>query len=45
MPQAPQPTHGGVTVLSTETAELVWMGGAIVPWDDAKVYVVSNTLH
>jgi branched-subunit amino acid aminotransferase/4-amino-4-deoxychorismate lyase len=45
LPQAPQPTRGSVTALSTETAQLVWMDGAIVPWDDAKVHVVSNTLH
>jgi branched-chain amino acid aminotransferase len=45
LPQAPQPTRGSAAALSTEAAELVWMDGAIVPWDDAKVHLVSNTLH
>ena len=45
LPQAPQATRGTEAALSIETAQLVWMDGAIVPWDDAKVHVVSNTLH
>ena len=28
-----------------ETAELIWTDGAIVRWDDAKVHLISNTLH
>src|SRR5215208_5098211 len=28
-----------------ETAELIWMNGEFVPWDDAKVHVLSHGLH
>jgi len=45
LPQAPQPTGGSAGALSAEVAQLVWMDGSIVAWDDAKVHLVSNTLH
>jgi branched-chain amino acid aminotransferase len=28
-----------------EKAELIWMNGEFVPWDDAKVHVLSHGLH
>ena len=28
-----------------EKAELIWMNGDFVPWDDAKVHVLSHGLH
>jgi branched-chain amino acid aminotransferase len=28
-----------------ETAELIWMNGEFVPWDEAKVHVLSHGLH
>ncbi len=28
-----------------ETAEFIWMDGALVPWDEAKVHVLAHTLH
>ena len=28
-----------------ETAELIWQNGEIVPWDDAKVHVLTHGLH
>lgn len=28
-----------------EKAEKIWTDGAIVAWDDAKVHLISNTLH
>jgi branched-chain amino acid aminotransferase len=28
-----------------EKADRIWMDGAIVNWDDAKVHLISNTLH
>jgi branched-chain amino acid aminotransferase len=27
------------------TAELIWMNGDFVPWEDAKVHVLTHTLH
>jgi branched-chain amino acid aminotransferase len=30
---------------SPEIAEQIWTDGAIVPWDDARVHLISNTLH
>ncbi len=28
-----------------ETADKIWMNGEIIPWDEATVHLVSNTLH
>lgn len=28
-----------------ETSEFIWMNGEVVPWDDAKVHVLSHALH
>ena len=28
-----------------EKAEWIWMNGEFVPWDDAKVHVLSHGLH
>lgn len=28
-----------------DKAEYIWMDGALVPWDEAKVHVLSHTLH
>lgn len=28
-----------------EKAEKIWINGEVVPWDDATVHLVSNTLH
>jgi branched-subunit amino acid aminotransferase/4-amino-4-deoxychorismate lyase len=28
-----------------EKAELIWMNGDFVPWDEAKVHVLSHGLH
>jgi branched-chain amino acid aminotransferase len=28
-----------------ETAELIWLNGKLVPWDEAKVHVLSHGLH
>ena len=28
-----------------ETAELIWQNGEFVPWEDAKVHVLSHALH
>jgi branched-chain amino acid aminotransferase len=28
-----------------ETAELIWQNGEFVPWDEAKVHVLSHALH
>lgn len=28
-----------------ETTEFIWMNGEFVPWDDAKIHVLSHTLH
>ena len=28
-----------------EKAELIWMNGEFVPWDEAKVNVLSHGLH
>jgi len=28
-----------------EKADKIWTDGAIVPWDEAKVHLISNTLH
>ena len=28
-----------------ETADHIWMDGKVVRWDDAKVHLISNTLH
>ena len=28
-----------------EKADKIWTDGEIVPWDDAKVHLISNTLH
>jgi branched-chain amino acid aminotransferase len=28
-----------------EKANYIWMDGALVPWDDAKVHVLTHTLH
>src|SRR4030095_15744750 len=28
-----------------EKAELIWMNGEFVPWDEAKVHVLSHGLH
>ena len=28
-----------------EKTELIWMNGDFVPWDDAKVHVLSHGLH
>jgi branched-chain amino acid aminotransferase len=28
-----------------EKSELIWMNGELVPWDDAKVHVLSHGLH
>jgi branched-chain amino acid aminotransferase len=39
------PADAGSKARATETAERVWMDGAIVRWDDAKVHLISNTLH
>jgi branched-chain amino acid aminotransferase len=30
---------------AAEVAERIWCDGAIVPWDHAKVHLISNTLH
>ena len=30
---------------ASESAEYVWMDGDIVPWAEAKVHLISNTLH
>ncbi len=26
-------------------SEFIWMNGELVPWDEAKVHVLSHTLH
>ncbi len=26
-------------------SDFIWMNGELVPWDDAKVHVLSHTLH
>ena len=26
-------------------AKFIWMDGKLVPWDDAKVHVLTHTLH
>jgi branched-chain amino acid aminotransferase len=28
-----------------QKADLIWMDGELVPWDDAKVHVLTHTLH
>jgi hypothetical protein len=28
-----------------EIADLIWTDGKVVPWDDARVHLISNTLH
>jgi branched-chain amino acid aminotransferase len=28
-----------------EKADSIWMDGAIVPWDEARVHLIGNTLH
>ena len=28
-----------------QTAELIWMNGEFVPWEDAKVHVLTHTMH
>ena len=28
-----------------QTAELIWMNGELVPWEDANVHVLTHTLH
>jgi branched-chain amino acid aminotransferase len=28
-----------------DRSELIWMDGKLVPWDDAKVHVMTHTLH
>ena len=28
-----------------EKAELIWLNGELVPWDEAKVHVLSHGLH
>jgi branched-chain amino acid aminotransferase len=28
-----------------EKAELIWKNGEFVPWDEAKVHVLSHGLH
>ena len=35
----------GHTFGSVEKAELIWMNGEFVPWDEAKVHVLSHGLH
>ena len=35
----------GHTSRSMETAELIWQNGEFVPWDEAKVHVLSHGLH
>ncbi len=28
-----------------EPSDLIWMNGALVPWEDAKVHVLTHALH
>jgi branched-chain amino acid aminotransferase len=35
----------GHTSATVEKAELIWMNGKFVPWDEAKVHVLSHGLH
>ena len=28
-----------------DRTELIWMNGAFVPWEDAKVHVLTHGLH
>ena len=28
-----------------EQSEFIWMNGEVVPWDDAKVHVLTHALH
>src|SRR5688572_10798532 len=28
-----------------QKSELIWLDGAFVPWDEAKVHVLTHTLH
>ena len=28
-----------------EPADLIWMNGELIPWEDAKVHVLTHGLH
>src|SRR5688572_25083294 len=30
---------------SVKAGKFIWMDGALVPWDEAKVHVLTHTLH
>ena len=30
---------------ASESADYIWMDGEIIPWDKARVHLISNTLH
>src|SRR5205085_7615818 len=35
----------GVTAMPIQSTEKIWMNGSLVDWDDARIHVLTHTLH
>ncbi len=38
-------SHGGSTAMPITPTEKIWMNGELVDWDDAKIHVLTHSLH
>src|SRR3954467_2516381 len=43
--QAPRRNVAAKKVEKIKKSELIWMDGKLVPWADAKVHVLTHSLH
>src|SRR3954462_13075114 len=44
-PKPPSPTCNCRKEYALSTADLIWMNGEFVAWEDAKVHVLTHALH
>src|SRR5436190_19041125 len=44
-PKSATPSQKGSEDMPLTKSEKIWMDGELVPWDDAKIHILTHTLH
>src|SRR5207302_6457205 len=44
-PKSAKPSQKGCSAMPLTKSEKIWMDGELVPWDDAKIHILTHTLH